>query len=456
MPTLNDFASNELDKAKARQQTAQDQLKSVNLDLAAASKTRDDALKKLTEAQRAARDIRRKLAEIPMPADGDALLADLQAKILDARSNETQGLDAEKTVAILRARADRAAADVARATADVASASAAKAEAEKKQAEYANIADPKKPKGWKPTATTDLAGLPQDAKDLLHDVARNQDYVAAKARVKGDIPAELLARARERLTSLRAADADAASEADAKEDELAVELALNGGKTGEVAERLVTFTRAETALRSFALNARDEMEQALKALQAISKAPPLSAPVRARIGALKAKGVAAIPKEQARDAARGDLAAKQASLDARIAVVRTGGGDPDTDAQVVDLRGKVAAAQADLTAKQTDLDAVQGDLDVWEAAIPDDAWASLYALEEAQGTLERLGAIVPGDLVDEFNAAESDYAAALAEAADAQRRARTLEDDHALRAAYVGLLLDSKRRRGIAALRGDR
>ena len=79
--------------------------------------------------------------------------------------------------------------------------------------------EPRKPLGWKPKATTDLATLPQSADDLLNDVTKNQDYTAAKARVEADVPAALRTRARDRGQKELDALAAARQAVKAKEDE---------------------------------------------------------------------------------------------------------------------------------------------------------------------------------------------------------------------------------------------
>jgi hypothetical protein len=460
MPTtLKDFATAELTLAKTRQRFAQEDLKAGNDAVDAAKKDQADAADKLARADRAAREIRAKLAEIPMPADGAALIEALEGEIVEAHTQEARALDAEARIAAGRVRADRAAREEARAGADVALAEARKASADKKHDEYANTdttTPPKKPKGWKPTATTDLASLPQDALDLLNDAAKNHDFTAARTRVEGDIPAALLTRARARgQRELDMLDGARAAR-QTKEDDLATELATSGGKAGAVVEKRVAFARAEAALRDFVMRAKEETEQAVSTFKAIAAAPPLTQAVKDRIAALTADGAAALPAEQERDTARAAVQAKQAQVDARIEAVRDAAGDVATDAQVATLTGELATLTGTLDTKQAAFDAVKADLDAWEAAVPEATWTALFALDEARRTLERLGAIVPATLVSDFDSAEDAYATRLGEAAAAARKAIDLEDDVAVRSAGVDALLDAKRRRVISALRGDR
>ena len=460
MPTtLKAFAAAELAKAEKRRQFAQEDLKDANVRLEAAKRVKADAAQTLATAERAARALRAELAQIAMPADGEALLEKLAEKIVEAHAQEARGLDADVQIAAARVGAERAAREEARATADVSRAEDRKKDADRKHDEYANTdttTEPKKPLGWKPKATTVLASLPQDAADLLNDATRNQDFTAATARVEDDIPADLLTRARERAQKELDAVERARTAARTKEDELATELATNGGKAGAVVEKRVAFARAEAALRDFVLRSEAEIEQAVNAFQSISAAPPLSAAVEDLITDLTASGSAALTAERERDTALAAVEAKQAQLDARIEVVRGDGGDVAADAQVATLQGELAPLVATLSAKQTALDGVKDDLDAWEAAVPETTWASLLALDEAKRVLQRLAAITPATLVGQFDTAEDAYATRLGEAAAASRKAVDLEDDLAQRAATAVVLLDAKRSRVLSALRGDR
>ena len=448
MPTtLKDFATAELDRAKTRQRFAQEDLKANNAAVDTAKKDQAEAAKKLAQAERAAREIRAKLAEIPMPADGAALIEQLEGRIVESHTQEASALDAEARIAAGRVRADRAAKEEARASADVALDEARKSTAEKKHDEWVQA---------KTRATGALGSLPQDAIDLLNDAAKNQDFTAARTRVEGDIPAALLTRARARgqreLDALEAARTARTS----REDALATELATNGGKAGAVFEKGLAFARAEAALRDFASRAEEDKAQAVQTFKAIAAAPPLTQAVKDRIAALAADGAAALPAEQERDIARAAVQAKQEQLDARLETVRDAGDDVTADAQVGTLTGELAALNATLNTKQAAFDIVKEDLDAWEAAVPEATWAALFALDEARRTLERLGAVVPATLVSDFDTAEDAYATSLLEAAAAARRTIDLEDDVAVRSAGVDALLDAKRRRIISALRGDR
>ncbi|HEX9186820.1 MAG TPA: hypothetical protein VGB87_07105, partial [Vicinamibacteria bacterium] len=457
MPTtLKDFATAELDRARKRREFAQEDLQAANAAVNAAKDDQANAAQDLAAAERAAREIRAKLAQIPMPADGAALLEELEGKIVEGRAQEARALAAEARISAGRARADRAAKDEARASAAVALAEDRKKKAEARHLEYANTdttTEPRKPKGWKPKATTDLAGLPQDADDLLNDATKNQDYAAAKARVEADVPAALLTRARDRGQKELDALAAARQAVKAKEDERATELAASGGKAGAVVEKEVAFARAEAALRDFVLRAEEERQQAVAAFKSIAASPALTQAVKDRIAALTAAGAAALPAEQDRDTARLAVEAKQALLDARIEAVRDGGGDVTTDAQVATLQGDLATANGALAAKQAAFDAVKADLDAWEAAVPETTWTALFALDEAKRTLDRLKVVVPATLVSDFDTAEDAYATRLGQAAEAARKATDLEDDLAVRAARAEALLDAKRRRVISALR---
>jgi len=88
--------------------------------------------------------------------------------------------------------------------------------------------------------------------------------------------------------------------------------------------------------------------------------------------------------------------------------------------------------------------------------VPETTWAALFSFDEAARTLTRLTAIAPATLVTDFDTAEDEYAKSLGEAVGAARKAVDLEDDLALRATGVGVLVDARRRRVISALRGDR
>lgn len=447
MPNLLTFATAELATAKQRKEFAQEDLATAQAALAAAKGAHALAGTALADNERLARKIRQQLAQIPMPADGGALLAELETAIIAAREAQADVLDAEAHIDAEQAKLDRAGAGAA-----IAAAASGRFEAEVTATKRAHDERER----WRTAVAGPLATLPDAAGDAIATPPHNAAWLAAKAKVEAAVPAALLTRARARAQRELDRLASARSIADARKDAIATELAASGGLAGATAEKKLAFERAEAALRAFAAGGEQELLQARALLDKVAAAPALTAAVKARIAALEADAVPVITVEQDRDTAQAAVDTKQAQLDARIETVRDAGGDVATDAQIATLTGELTTLTTALVAKQDAYDAVKSKIDLWEAAVPESAFADLLDLDEAKRALDRLAAADPAALQADFDSAESDYASALADAAAAGRKLQSLEAGSAIESRRVDVLVNARRSRLIVELRGDR
>jgi hypothetical protein len=448
--TLLDYANGELQAATKEATRAHADLTAAQQDLSGGETALAAALAQLAQLQDEATKIRQQIAVTTIVADGEALFADLEENTVETRSTQAEVVDAEDTIADARSRIAGAADELERTASAQKAAQDAKDAAEKRDADHTT---------WSTAAgASPLKDIPSKADVTAAGDAKTAE-AAAKARLtgaNGDIPKELfdLARARRaaraaRLEKLRQAALDA-------EDALTTELAKDG-LGGTSAQAKVSFARSETALKEFALTGEERYERALTLLAGVGASTALNADEKKRIADLKTAGVAAIPKQEARDLARKDL--DDAFDELAAAFVKVIGKDPtvdpETQTDVQTARGKITTARQTLTQKQTDYDAVKKDLELWEAAVPDATWNQLRDYEEALDLLAQLKGTVVATLVSDLGKAEEDYAKALTAERDNARKVVALDNLSRERSDRWANVARTRPTRLLGALRGD-
>jgi chromosome segregation ATPase len=391
---------------------------------------------------------RQAMAEAPLPADVEALAAELRTLLTQVRRRRWQLLEADEALAAAAARASRAAAEL----------EAAAARLQAAQADLAAAAERhQRHQAWTVAVSAPpLSTLPAEAGAALAGTA----FAQARARVEGDVPAKLRQRAAARgaeegarLGRRRAAALDS-------EDQLLGHRAAGEGLPGASAEAGAGFRRAEAALRDFALEGKRRYDRALAALAAIPASAPLTQAQRDHIedAALQADREAAADAEKERDEARAEVEAKRAELDAKVreAVAADVDADPAADPAVAALEGELAALRSELGAKEAAFTAALRDaMDEWEASVPDAIWQNLASLEDGKKTLEELQAAAPAALVAALGAAQGALVAALLAEDRGARTRRVLEAGAQQAAELLVRARDAHSQRFLAALRGD-
>lgn len=185
------YATQRRDNLKLAVTDAQQRFTKAQTGIATSSNEVATATSELAELEKRAAEIRKKLSEIITPADGAALLDELEQIIIRVRAERATILRAQGELLTSQAAAALAATGLAASTALLTS-----AEAELKQA----VQSDKQREAWKKSLTTlPLSKLNTDADTAL----KNKPFTDAQARIAADIPARLLVRAEER----RAAEA---------------------------------------------------------------------------------------------------------------------------------------------------------------------------------------------------------------------------------------------------------
>lgn len=391
---------------------------------------------------------RRAMADAPLPADVEALAAELRTLLTQVRRRRWQLLEADEALAAAEARTSRAGAGLEVAAARLQAAQADLATADERHQRH---------QAWAAAvAAPPLSTLPAQAGSALADTT----FTQAEARVEGDLPAKLRQRAAARGTEEGARLGRRAETALGAEDELLEHRAEGEGLAGASAGAWAGFRRSEAALRDFALEGKRRYDRALAALAAIPGAAPLTQAQRDHIedAGLQADREAAAGAEEERDEAWAAVEAKQAELEAKVLERRAADVDADPAAYpaVAALRGELETLQTELDAKEEAFSAALRDaLDEWEASVPEPIWQNLAALEDAEKTLEELQAAAPAALVAALGTAQGALVAALLAADKGARTGWVLEAAAQQAAERLARARDAQSQRFLAALRGD-
>lgn len=394
---------------------------------------------------------RRALAEDLTPAELDARVEALRAKLVVFRGKRQALVEAEEDAAVAEDELQRARAAGERAGAALAAAEARLA-AEKKRAAGRQKRDAA-------LAAEPLASLKAAAHAARHTPPDNKPFTDADARVKADIPQKLLLRALERYQAELdrvAAARQAAAEADAALVEFRKE---HAGPDLEVAEAQAAFDAAEAAFADYVVRGPDRLKTALGLLAGIVASPPLTAAEKAAITERATAGEAAIAKEAARDQKAAELDAARAALEQKKLDLLNDGVKveelPDHP-DVVALEAAVGAAAGALQTAEAALSAqLRADFDAWEASVPDGAWANLLALQRAAAILDQLANAKPADLAAAVAAAEDALVAASEEAASSARTLDFLAAQTERRRRHLTIAESLHDRRLAGAVRGD-
>ena len=425
MPTLTQYWSDEVTRIGSALIAAQGELSLLRgavLSAEATQRTTANLVRSNGDAVAAAR---RGLAAIPMPADGDPLLATMEAALVALHTAQATLAEGQRELLVLRARLQDAEATVQRLTAELAGAQATLDRETQAAAARQALAD-------RFGAGGSLANLLPDAQAAL---AAHQ--ATAADRVEGEFPTsataaeDFLGRVRERARLVRDI---AASAADVERP------AYTAANTAlAVAQR--DFDAAVAALQTTAdAGAQVAADIATLARLAVLPAPhpPDSYPVLTRWQ----HDLLHDPGRQAQREAT--LALLTAVDDARRAVIPFQVAYDQALAAAMKAEPDKTVAQLDattLSAQRGALDAALGQVDIarnayaaadpadrtlldeWFAAVPDALWEALDALDGAVGRLEKLtGSPTPGDLAAAMDAAEVTLEAALRAAREAGRQ----------------------------------
>jgi|GEM_PF-2982864 len=452
--SLLTFWQQQLAIYQAEQKAAQDDLAAAQASMQAATAQLAADQKALDKTGADIAAARAKLAVTTIPADANALVAQITQMLITQRALQGAVLDGKEKIGDIQASLDSAAATLARVTARAASVQAkvtgAQADASRRDAYRAAV------------AAAPLSTLKNDATAFLAGATLTH----AKTRIGKNFPDKLLAiagkRHDSRVNRLKALRTDLDNAMDA----LANEHATDGGLDGAAAEKRIAFERAQDALAEYVANAANRFAKAktvMAALEAIELDATGTVPdiltdaEKSQVTALTAAGAAAEATAETLDGDYGDILTADAALQAQI--LTSIGANVDTLATDPNIAAKRTAID---TARNNFKNALAAfaaadkkDLDAWEAVIPDDAWQALVDYEEALATLNELAATDGGALATAMNNTESDYVTALGAAAIAGRRVDYLGDAAAFRRERLDSAQGAISARLLSAVRGD-
>jgi chromosome segregation ATPase len=395
--------------------------------------------------------LRKKLSEIPTPADGDLLLAQLEQAIIDSRAKRAEITSAKSALAAAQARESAASADVSAFTAQLAEIDAFLAKAEPASTERDKLVT---------ALEGPLSSINADAAKAIDETKpAGANFKKAKKRIEDDLPKPLLDRALKRREAAASRIAYTTTARQAAEDAARKENDKNGGLGAGATSAWLTLTRAEATARDFVTSARSRFDQANTTLARVADptVTPLTAEQAARLNAadpLKTNRKNAADEEKAVAALRQTLEAKQKDLDEAIVAAKADPADAAKQAAVGTAEGKVTAAKQDLDAADT---AYRGGnaviMNAWEAAAPDATWRLLHDYAEAVDTLKNMAD--PAQLSKDVKDAENNFVAAQLLADETANVLVDLRTELALRAAREEGAQQNSAASLFGALRGD-
>lgn len=448
--TVLEYAQNARNADAAAKAAALTALQSAQGALATARAALATAAANLVAKEKEVAAKRAELGEADTPAEGAALLADLETLIDEQRVLQLGVVQAGSTVSSAEGDTVVAAAELARLTGELTRAEATLVEAQ--------AADTLR-SGWKAAATAaPLDTLIADATTALGE----DPYTAVNAKVTADIPAKLLEAATEGFTAEAARAARLQEAADDAETLLMDELEENGGAVGLVVRRRMELERAERALRAWTEAAASRFDRARGLLLGLAGPDPLLNPH-------EHGGVEALDEQAGQDAAdlrielhSADTARLDAQLDLEEAILAARADDPTVDPatvqEVIDAQGELDDADQALGDARGAFDADAGDFAAWTGEVPDAAWRNLIGWLEADAILQDLSGTASADvtqLVDDVETAEANLAAALDAAEQHTNTVAVLEAYVALRRDRVTRTAATRAARLLSAVRGD-
>jgi hypothetical protein len=387
-------------------------LANAKQDFASAVQAHKQAVDDLTAANQTIIEIKKQLAEIAMPADGEPLLDDLRDAIIDQRTKASAATAADFDRGRAGATLDLAAADLQAITQELAGAGSAadKATADKQKRDAAIAA----------LAQAPISEVRQQATDAL----AGSDFSAAEQRIESALPAALRNRARQRVEQA----AGWLTSANSIRDQACTsyhEIAEGGQVNAATVERLSQdVLDAERALCAYVARAMQDLAAAAAVLTYLAdpQTDQLSDEERALIhdAALASEREQAASKEAARDTAALAETEKRALLE--IERIKVLAADPNADLGALEADNTTDVGQAKAACDQASASLASAEanfstaerqtLSEWQAAVPHFLWQDVSSFYRAKAELNRLSAD-PATLVSGLQAAEGALLAAL-------------------------------------------
>ena len=452
--TTLQFWQQQLTIYQAEQAAAQSDLTAAQALQKAANTQLAADLKSLDQITSSIAAMRAQLAVTTIPADANALVAQITAQIIHQRGLQGAVLDDQDALDYAGASVDAASATLARATARVSTVQATIAQVTTEDTQRQGLKQA--------IAAAPLATLKADATAFLASAT----VTHATTRLGKDFPAAIITIAGKRHDTRAGRLASLQSVVNNAQDALGAELAADAGTQGTATQKQIAFRRVQSTLSQYAATAANRFTRAkavMQMLEAIELASPGTVPdvltdaEKAQLTSLSVAGAAAEPTAETIDADLDAVFTAQDALDAQILTQIAANVDQlSTDATVAAKRAAIVTAWTTYkTAVANFAAANKKDLDQWEAVIPDSAWKVLLDFEEGMAALNELSTTDPAALATTMDNAENDYTTALLAAGLAQRRTDYLGDAIALREERLAAAQAGIANRLPSAIRGD-
>jgi hypothetical protein len=324
-----EYAALRRDQARQAVTAAKQRLVKAQNGIALSSSEVASATGALAELEKKATAIRQQLSGIETPADGAALLDALEQTIIRQRFELAKILRLQTE--LLKAQAEAA---LAQSELTAAGTRLSSAETELKQA----VQSGKQREGRVKALDT----LPLSKLNASADLALNsKPFTDAQERINADIPASLLARARERRVAEVARLASRSARRRAAEEALRAEV-RKGSLAGQASEQWALLRGLETSARDFISTAKGRFDQAQATFRDVADPArsPLTAEQSKRINdaGLKAERETAATQEKALDAKLIEWQDKEEAVAALVLKAKAENKDPDKEQAVRDAR----------------------------------------------------------------------------------------------------------------------
>ena len=375
--TLIEFVEREAADLKVASLAANTEVNNIRTALLAADAALKTAAGHVAKANDKLAEVRRKLAEIEMPADGEPLLAELRAAITNPRNKAAAYAAADLAKAKAAARLAHAQSLLPELTTGLSPAKAAeKAAAEPKKRRDDAIAA---------VAAEPLKNVNQAATDAL----ASPEHAAAKARIEGALPEPL----RKHAVARSAQALSAIGRGEARQAAVQTEADVMVEETGLATDTLPRLRRAEAQAEASLLGWVDgeprRLSTSVAALKRLAQlnTPALTAEQKASIDADATARATAAQAEEKWDAAAAkvadafnELKIERLKLRAADPGVDTTAAEADATTDVGKAKKKWDDAKADLATEDGNFTAsMQTTMSGWRAAVPDSLWLEAEA-----------------------------------------------------------------------------
>jgi len=233
---------------------------------------------------------------------------------------------------------------------------------------------------------------------------------AATARIDGDIPEVLLARARARAALAAGKLTEFQTYRASIDNDLFSHGASSSGSSGLLAQRWAEYEATESDLRNYALNSVNQYDLALNLLTSIGASQDLTQAESDRITEQTlAVDADEITTEATLHDARAAVAAQKLTVELAIVAARVADVNavPTADPGVISAQDDLATMETDLaSAEAAHTEEFASAIDLWEGAIPDAIWANLQAYDSAIGILTALSTSNASTLTTAFTNTE--------------------------------------------------